>query len=340
MMVTPSCKILHLIVLCVSIVLSLARTAQGTIYLAEGRVRQCVRGGNLIVTFTATDNTDFIPTVASVGSVTVRVPNAQANLVRFSGQVLVSNGMTQTQIPGPWNLNTPVSLTVGTVTGIPQLSTEVCVFPPSAGSGNPGFCRDASAIVGCTGGKDRNPRIPNREPGQRLPAPPPRFELSNNGTTVIDNQTGLMWERKTGTSQGTPGQGVNLNQPSNVNNRYISSGVGSGSVYIFLGQLNGVVCATATCPSLGGYSDWRLPTLSELQTIVDRTQGFCGNPSSGAGAGPCIRQDIFGPTKLSFYWSSSFSQANTSWMASFGGGPDGQETNTFENYVRAVRRFR
>jgi hypothetical protein len=46
---------------------------------------------------------------------------------------------------------------------------------------------------------------------------------------------------------------------------------------------------------LGGYRDWRLPTLAELQTIL-------GGPCVHS---PCVVDPIFLPTAEFLYWSST-----------------------------------
>jgi len=48
-----------------------------------------------------------------------------------------------------------------------------------------------------------------------------------------------------------------------------------------------------------GHCDWRLPTIMELGTILDTTQGVCGG-----GSGACI-DPIFGPTQMGEYWSAT-----------------------------------
>ena len=94
---------------------------------------------------------------------------------------------------------------------------------------------------------------------------------------VKDNVTGLMWEGKT-TSGLRAGSGS-----------YTNWGDGrSGDASEYVAAVN----ATALC----GYSDWRLPTVDELETLVD---------ASRASPGPTIRSDWFPNTATVFSWASS-----------------------------------
>ena len=95
----------------------------------------------------------------------------------------------------------------------------------------------------------------------------------NGNGTVTDNRTGLTWEKKTTAN-------VTVN-------------------YTWTGALDYVVALNAN--SFGGHSDWRLPNIKELLSILDYGRS---NPSI---------DPIFGPTSggsnFAAYWSS------TSWAA-------------------------
>ena len=80
-----------------------------------------------------------------------------------------------------------------------------------------------------------------------------------------------------------------------------------------------------------GHCDWRLPTIVELEGIVDMTASGCGSGS------PCI-DSIFGPTVTNFYWSAT-SKANLffAWDVVSDTGFVNDNAKNSDGYVRAVR---
>ena len=80
---------------------------------------------------------------------------------------------------------------------------------------------------------------------------------------------------------------------------------------------------------LGGYSDWRLPTVKELSFIVNRNN-----------YNPCIDTNFFSNTVSSNYWSSTTLAYYPSyaWIVYFGNGIVGNDLKShYGYYVRAVR---
>jgi hypothetical protein len=88
----------------------------------------------------------------------------------------------------------------------------------------------------------------------------PSYKLSDDGLTVYDNNTGLSWQR----SPDTNGDG-SLNRSDKLT----------------LAQAQARP-ATLNAAKYGGYSDWRLPTIKELYSLVD----FSGVDPSGPGTDP------------------------------------------------------
>ena len=81
---------------------------------------------------------------------------------------------------------------------------------------------------------------------------------------------------------------------------------------------------------LGSKSDWRLPTIKELSTLVDRSI-----PSPG----PTISTIFFPGTVAAGYWSSTtYAYGTTSaWAVHFSSGSVRYSGKTSSTYVRAVR---
>jgi hypothetical protein len=152
--------------------------------------------------------------------------------------------------------------------------------------------------------------------------PLPRY-LDNGDGTVTDLNSGLQWEKKDN-SDGIEHDA----DPHDADNRYTWSASGTaadGTAYTdFLSKLN------TGC--FAGHCDWRLPSLVELQGILDVTQGFCGG-----GSGACI-DPAFGPTQAFTYWSTetTFPHSDALGMDfSDNALTDNVKTNSY--YVRAVR---
>ncbi|MBN2108610.1 MAG: DUF1566 domain-containing protein [Deltaproteobacteria bacterium] len=132
------------------------------------------------------------------------------------------------------------------------------------------------------------------DPSERTCNPHSYTDLGNG--IIKDNVTGLMWQKATAPGTYTWQQAVDY-----CNNL-----------------------------SLGGYTDWYLPTIMELSTLVD---------SSISSPGPTINTNYFPDTVVSDYWSSTVFAGSTSnaWIVYFYYGPVGAFNKANSYYVRAVR---
>ncbi len=150
----------------------------------------------------------------------------------------------------------------------------------------------------------------------------PRFV--DNGLTITDNLTRLVWEKKT----TAVGSGMNASDRHDVDNLYSWSGYyanADGTAFSdFLDDLNSTGYA--------GQRDWRLPTRFELHTIVSTDAVPCG-------ARPCVADSLFSPMQSANYWSSSESPADPAFAryVEFYSGDTYRFNKTDMYYVRAVR---
>jgi hypothetical protein len=158
--------------------------------------------------------------------------------------------------------------------------------------------------------------------------------VDNGDGTVSDLNTGLMWEQTTGTIGGT-----NTGDVNDVNNQYTWSSSGTapdGTAFTsFLAILNNGIStdggpSTPITGCFANHCDWRLPSIVELQGIVNTSDVPPIDP-------------IFGPTQLSFgYWSTTTVANNlvVVWYMDFSDGQWMGANKALEfpaSYVRAVR---
>jgi hypothetical protein len=154
--------------------------------------------------------------------------------------------------------------------------------------------------------------IPCPAPGEALAqdgsympgaAQPSYTEYKVNGSLVtVDNRTGLMW----------------ITDPS---------GAGMGGKYTWEGALS--ECEGQT---YSGYTDWRLPNIRELESMVDYSKI----------SGPTINVTYFPGTQgtqPAYYWASTtYTQdASYAWVVNFAKGYVYNDDKANSNYVRCVR---
>lgn len=128
----------------------------------------------------------------------------------------------------------------------------------------------------------------------------PSTDLGNG--VIQDNLTGLMWQKAT------------------------APGIGSGEYPDrYTWDQAKAYCADL---SLGGYTDWRLPDVNELQSLVDYSRYK-----------PSINTTYFPETRASRYWTATMFSNDTRgvWYVSFFYGYSRNCIKTSHYYVRAVR---
>ena len=135
----------------------------------------------------------------------------------------------------------------------------------------------------------------------------PLSYTDNGNGTAMDNDTGFMWQKQ---------------DDGNTYNWYQASGI-YDATYNLTSQ---DVCGDLT---LGGYSDWRLPSKKELMSIVDYSIPY---------PGPTIKATYF-PNTSSVYWSSTASAGypDGAWLVRFSDGYGSLNSKSNSYNVRCVR---
>ena len=140
--------------------------------------------------------------------------------------------------------------------------------------------------------------------------PTSRFTISDN--TIIDNTTNLEWQRcRLGTTWDASA------------NSCADDGIADNDVYTWEQALE-----AAASNALNGGSDWRLPNIKELASIVEEACYY-----------PAINLELFPNTPSDGFWSSSpiASNSYSAWIVGFYYGYDNSIGRDYSLYVRLVR---
>ncbi|HEX7406970.1 MAG TPA: DUF1566 domain-containing protein [Candidatus Binatia bacterium] len=164
----------------------------------------------------------------------------------------------------------------------------------------------------------------------------PRFVDNNNGT-ISDTKTGLVWEKKS-----------NDGSIHDKDNRYTWSQQDSEQWGYWDGTVFTEFLATLNREAFAGHSDWDLPSLEQLQTLLDRDSAFPAmdqhafNPSTctegcNVTSCSCTAESLAPPD--SFYWSLSGLTTDMwdAWVVDFTEGTVRYEYKASGGYARAVR---
>lgn len=131
------------------------------------------------------------------------------------------------------------------------------------------------------------------------------FTLSSG--MITDNNTGLVWQQQ---------------DDGNAYNWYQAAGV-------YHATYNADSSSVCAAQNLGGHSDWRLPHMKELMSIIDYAVAY-----PGPAADP-----IFGAAQANYWSASSYlvGPPGNAWILDFGSGTVNAYLKSFAAHVRCVR---
>jgi general L-amino acid transport system substrate-binding protein len=137
------------------------------------------------------------------------------------------------------------------------------------------------------------------------PTNPSSAYLDQSDGTITDTRSGLMWKQCV---EGLGGQDCQI---------------GSALTFDWPGALN-----HAQTHEFAGYSDWRVPNIRELRSLLERCRAI-----------PAINSNVFPNSPSEWLWSSSPSADNpaASWYVDFALGESRSADRTQHHQVRLVR---
>ncbi len=142
--------------------------------------------------------------------------------------------------------------------------------------------------------------------------------VDNGDGTITDLNTGLMWEKKS--------------DDGSIHNKDTAY-TWATAFALHITTLNDPIAPFA------GHTDWRVPNLKELQSLVDLAPSPTVDPLFDTGCAPSCTVTSCSCTKTSSYWTSStFAISPTSaWVVLFSSGEGAVQQKGLPLFVRAVR---
>lgn len=197
--------------------------------------------------------------------------------------------------------------------------------------------RDAQAAAGTLakiggGGKGFDfTKIANN--GSTLPASAALGAGSNDWACTKDNVTGLVWEVKTTSGLRSQSHTYGWKDSNPATNGGVVGGTAGTCFEAGRCDTESYVIDVVTA-GLCGATNWRMPTIKELDSIVDLGR-----------ASPTIDPDYFPNTVGGYYWSGSpvaYTQSGTSfvWYLEFSRGSIANNTSRNNGYGAMVRLVR
>lgn len=144
-----------------------------------------------------------------------------------------------------------------------------------------------------------------------------RFYLDNGDGTMTDIRTGLMWEKLAD-----------------------DGGVHDKDTQLSWVDAFGKIAALNAAGGFAGYTDWRLPNVNELQSLIDYGRvGPSVPPVFHSGCAAACTVLTCSCTTTGDHWSSTSSHdlASQAWFVSYDSGTVGRAAKSSLDFVRAVR---
>jgi Protein of unknown function (DUF1566) len=271
---------------------------------------------------TYSSNNSTVVAVDSAGVVTGVATGSTYINAGYAGDAIYQSGISG------------LSVTVKTLTALPDtgITAAQCY---AAGSNTLVSCTSPTAITlnaAQDGMMGRDITSPSNTDGKL------GFSFSTVSSYAVtecvkDNITGLTWEGKPAT--GVRAAGNTYTNYDNVNADQVYNSDTDTVVKPTSAQINAATNVvgyrnSVNAAGLCGYSDWRLPTADELQTLVDYSVAY---------PGPTIDSTWFPNTVGDVYWTSSpyVGNSNVAWFVVFYDGYVNGYNRSDYDYVRLVR---